>query len=310
MHVKIICRACWILTSAIVCFLCSLIIGCPAGDDATLLLSTPSEAYVRRRQHDDSTNSSSIRLEAECAKDALCDDSRAPLFVLLQSCGVTLRNGTLRLPAGYMLLLEGSVAMVNVSIVGDSASDVSAVVSAPHKLPPLVFVSQASVVMESVIVGPNDIGYGVGVGDGGVLEMCNCSVSGQRSSGLVVRGTSAYVVAERCRFEENGQDGVHVLEGATASLFSCHFVRNRVMGLGVGHATSAALLSECCSERNELGFVGHNGGMLTLQDCSSSHNENGVHAMDANTTVRSGGGVVANNRQGVRVGEGAQVCCC
>jgi hypothetical protein len=284
-------------------------IGGHAGDDAALLLSTPSEAYVRWRQLDDSANTCSIRLEAECVEDALWDDSNAPLFVLLQSRGVTIRNGTLRLPAGYMLLLEGLVAMVNLSIVSSDEADAEGSASSTaHRLPPLVFVSQASVTMENVTVGPNCAGYGIGVGDGGNLELCDCAVSGQRSSGLVVRGASANLLAERCRFEQNGQDGVHVLEGATASLFSCHFVANRAMGFGVGHETSVALLSECCSERNEFGFVGHNGGMLTLQDCSSSHNKNGVHAMDGATMVRGVGGALAINQQGVHVGEGAQVC--
>ena len=269
-------------------------------------MSTPADAYVRRGPVPrDGTHSPRFQLPAASVTDALDLDAHTPPFTLLRGRGVTLRNGSIRLPAGRMLLVEGDVALHGARVVGGGAADPATLKSAP-----LVFVSQGTVSMEGVTVGGNQQGHGVGVGMRGTLELRDCELSNNHSSGLVVRGTTAAVTARRCRFDQNGQDGARVSEGASATFEDCEFARNHGIGLGAGHVATVVCASACTAERNGYGYVAHSGADVRFEGCRASNNAHGVHATDAATKAHVTGGAFASNREGLHVSQGAEVPLC
>ena len=226
--------------------------------------------------------------------------------VRLGDATVVIRNGTLVLPVGALLLLENcTVALEDVHIRGPPPAPDA--VSSSKSLP-ILFVTDATATLTRCSIGPSD-GHGVGVGEAAKVTMRDCEVSNHRTYGLAVRGDGAVADIAECRLECNGQDGVAVGAGAAAQLLRCVLSHNTMLGLCVSGGGTAAV-EECTVEGNGThGLSAHGGAALTVTGGRISGCEVGVLAIDAVTTVALNGCELSCNEHGIHARDGVQVSC-
>lgn len=276
-----------------------------------------SQASLRPRSPDERGGSldSAAGMRHSCSFDSKrLNDHLHPLAAVapvaamrLGEATVTIRNGSLMLPAGALLLLENSsVVFEDVSIRGP-APDPDA--STSGKSLPLVYVTGATVTLTRCSVGPSN-GHGIGVGDSAAVTLAKCEVSNHRTYGVAVRGSGASAHAADCTFESNGQDGVAVGAGAAAELQRCVLSHNTMLGLCVS-AGAKAVVEECVLERNGThGLSAQGGADLSATGCRISDCEVGVLALDALTAVTVTDCDLLQNEHGVHARDGVQVRCC
>eukprot|EP00892_Ulva_mutabilis_P005113 jgi/Ulvmu1/2974/UM015_0014.1 len=273
-----------------------------------------SQASLRPRSPDEHGGSlgSAACMRHSCSFDSKRLDDHlnpyadvAPITpVRLGDATVTIRNGTLALPAGALLLLEQcKVVLEDVHIRGrPPALDAGG----SNKSLPVLFVSDAEATLVRCSVGPSD-GHGVGVGEAARVTLRDCELSNHRTFGLVVRGDGAAAAVEDCRLECNGQDGVAVGAGATAELSRCALSHNTMLGLCVS-AGGSAVVEACTVEGNGThGLSAQGGAALTARACRISGCEVGVLALDAQTAVALEGCEVSCNEHGIHARDGVQV---
>ena len=278
------------------------------------LVSQPSQAYVSARIGQcslSSVHTSIDALDSTCKVENLYaahvmaprGAPAEPPVLLLAGSDITVRNGSLCLPAHHMLVIEGaSITLEDVKVTGEGAA------ADPKRSLPLVYVSHASVTLRGVSVCRNQMGHGVGVGAHGTLRLYDCELDANRTCGLVARGDTAAVRVHGTRFAHNGQDGATVSAGAAAEFQDCKFRQNTMLGLGVSGHGSSATATCCAAQRNgDHGFVAHRAARLSLNDCVSTGNTVGVLALGVGSSVQWSEGSVASCRQGMHVCEGASV---
>jgi hypothetical protein len=280
-----------------------------------LLRQIAAEAGMRKRSFTDNNGGGSGSLfSGECVRrscefdsrgltDRLARPSGAPPVscIVLTGNHVTIRNGSIILPNGCLMLLEsGAITLENCSIIGTGVQ-----CSSSRSLP-LVYVLQASVTMRECRICRSD-GHGIGVGNSASLVMERCNVSDHATCGIVVRGASSSITLEDCVLESNGQDGVAVSDGALARVSNSMLSRNGMLGLGVS-AAAKAFLTDCIIERNGThGLAAHAAASLNASSCSISGCEAAILALDPATVVHATACTLFKNEQGLHIRDGAQV---
>ena len=187
-------------------------------------------------------------------------DAPAPKPAALRLVGdrVTIRNGTLTLPDDATLVLEGALALTNVTVRGASAGAST----------PLVFVAAAAdVTMQGCSVGGNAAGHGVSVGERGLLTLASCDVSGNLAGGVVVSGRGAELTAAATAFDRNGENGAHIAGGALATFKRCTFSGNGAVALAASGASTRIIADACVGAQNGGGTMTHDGAALSITDC-------------------------------------------
>lgn len=270
---------------------------------------------MRMRMNADAAGGSGSLISSECVRRSCEFDSRglderlAPdglvppvSCIVLTGNNITIRNGSIILPHGCLMLLErGNMTLQGCHIVG------TGVRCGSGRSLPLVYVLEASVTMRECRVCRSD-GHGIGVGSSASLIMERCNVSDHATCGIVVRGATSSIELEDCCLESNGQDGVAVSDGALARANNCMLSRNGMLGLGVS-AAGKAFLTGCIVERNGThGLAAHAAASLNASSCSISGCEAAILALDAATVVHATACVLFKNEQGLHIRDGAQVC--
>ena len=225
--------------------------------------------------------------------------------------GVTIMNGTIELPAGHMLIVEGDdMALSHLSIVaaggkGDGCEEGNNDEAAGTSLP-LLFASHTALTLRHVKLSSNPCGHGLGVGSNGVVSAVDCTFSRNWTCGALVRGASAQLTAQGCAFERNAQDGCSIGDGATAELVGCTLDRNAMLGVGASGIGTTVVATRCnVAGSDNHGFSACNGADVTLQKCEVVNNNIGVLALGTATCVAVQECTLQDNRQGTHAREGA-----
>lgn len=245
----------------------------------------------------------SCEFDSRCLDERLAPDACIPPVscIVLTGNNVTIRNGSIILPHGCLMLLErGTMTLQSCDIIGTGVRCRSS------RSLPLVYVLEASVTMRECRISRSD-GHGIGVGSTASLAMERCTVRDHATCGIVVRGAASSIDLEDCCLESNGQDGVAVSDGALARVNNCMLSRNGMLGLGVS-AAAKAFLTGCTIDRNGThGLAAHAAASLNASSCSISYCEAAVLALDPATVVHATGCVLFKNEQGLHIRDGAQV---
>jgi hypothetical protein len=214
---------------------------------------------------------------------------------------VTLRNGGLRVPCGYVLCIDGpAVALEDVCVSGSGSP------RPDRKSVPLLYAASGHLHLHSVTVSGNACGHGLGVGAGASVDAVDCSLSRNHTCGAVVRGCGARLTAKACRFERNGQDGASAVDGAAAVFERCMFSNNVMLGLAAAGEGTVVTALKCKSDgNNNHGAVASAGAHLSLESCAIAGNDVGVLALGADTHARVSSSSLKCNHQGLHVREGA-----
>lgn len=269
---------------------------------------------MRMRNNSADAGGSGSLLSGECVRRSCEFDSRglserlAPdacippvSCIVLTGNNITIRNGSIILPNGCLMLLErGVMTLQNCHVIG------TGVRCGSSRSLPLVYVLEATVTMRECRICRSD-GHGIGVGSAASLVMERCNVSDHATCGVVVRGAASSIDLEDCCLESNGQDGIAVSDGALARVNNCMLSRNGMLGLGVS-ATAKAFLTGCTVERNGThGLAAHAAASLNASSCSISGCEAAILALDPGTVVHSTACMLFKNEQGLHIRDGAKV---
>ena len=195
--------------------------------------------------------------------------------VCLAGDRITLRNGTVTLPAGVAIVIEGALSLHNVTVRGDTAAAAT----------PLVQLAPgAEVAMRGCAVLGNASGHGIGVGERSALHLDSCEVSGHRAGGVVVAGPGARLAAVATAFDSNGLNGVHATGGGGASFARCTFASNGAAALAATGAATCVAADACVGQFNGAGVLAHSGAALSITGCALERH--GALARDAPGALR------------------------
>lgn len=238
---------------------------------------------------------------ADCL-DAESSEGTLACSTLASECAITISNGTLCLPPGHVLVVDGrEMALRDVTVTADAAPR-----DAGAKSMPLLYAARGALTLQGVTISGNARGHGLGIGRGAAVNAHECHFVEHWTCGAVVRGADAALRASSCRFSHNGQDGVSVSGGAAAQLQDCVSQRNAMLGVaaaGAGTRVSAERCSAVACE--DHGFAVSSGAHMTLSSCEAESNNTGMLALGEGARLDATECIVRDNRQGVHAREGA-----